>query len=170
MISVIVPTFDRPDGLIRAVESLYQQTLARTGFELIIVDNTPEATASEAIAALRAKCPSAISLITLHEPAAGVANARNTAMSAAGASLVAFLDDDQSAPETWLEALLESYRKFPAAVTFGPVLTRLPSGQRRHQAYFEGFFARDPDLAAGYIEQSYGCGNALIDFSRIPGG
>ena len=58
MISVIVPTFDRPDGLIRAVTSLFQQTLVRDGFDLIIVDNTPDATATDAIAELRAACPS----------------------------------------------------------------------------------------------------------------
>ncbi|MEO1660806.1 MAG: glycosyltransferase family 2 protein [Pseudomonadota bacterium] len=169
MISVVVPTFNRPEGLCRAVESLYRQTLAKAGFDLIIVDNAPNASASAAIAELRQTCPPMINLITLHEPAAGVANARNCAMTAVETDLVAFLDDDQSAPETWLEALLANYRAFPAAATFGPVLTRLPDGQRRHQHYFQDFFAREPDLESGYISSSYGCGNALIDFSRIPG-
>lgn len=170
MISVIVPTFDRPDGLKRAVTSLFQQTWVREGFDLIIVDNTPEATATEAIAELRATCPSGVNLIVLHEPAAGVANARNHAMSAVKTDLIAFLDDDQSAPETWLEALRESYRHLPAAVTFGPVLTELPNHQARHKAYFEAFFARDPGLKRGYIEQTFGIGNALVDFSQVPGG
>ena len=170
MISVVIPTFNRPQGLKLAVESVFAQTLAGSGFELIIVDNTPDATAAEMIANLEAACPTSIRFIALHEPAAGVANARNTAMSAVSSNLVAFLDDDQSAPETWLEKLLENYRAYPAAVTFGPVITRLPDGHRRHQEYFEGFFARDPDLASGYIEASFGCGNALIDFARIDGG
>ena len=170
MISVIVPTFNRPDGLRRAVESLYQQSLVETGFDLIIVDNAPDASASDAIAELRRTCPPTINLVTLHEPAAGVANARNRAMTAVKTDLVAFLDDDQSAPKDWLEALLANYRAYPASATFGPVLTRLPEGQRRHQKYFQDFFAREPDLESGYISSSYGCGNALIDFSRIPGG
>jgi glycosyltransferase involved in cell wall biosynthesis len=170
MISVVVPTFNRPQGLKVAVESVFAQTLTASGFELVIVDNTPDATAAEMIANLEAACPPSIRFIALHEPAAGVANARNTAMSAVSSDLVAFLDDDQSAPENWLEKLLENYRAYPAAVTFGPVITRLPEGHRRHQDYFEGFFARDPDLASGYIEDSFGCGNALIDFARIDGG
>ena len=53
ILSVIVPTFDRPEGLKRAVESLYAQTLASKGFELIIVDNTPTGTAAGVIATLR---------------------------------------------------------------------------------------------------------------------
>ncbi|MEL6724770.1 MAG: glycosyltransferase family A protein [Pseudomonadota bacterium] len=170
MISVVIPTFNRPEGLKRAVMSVFGQSLVPEGFELVIVDNTPEATAAEAIAELRRVCPETITLIALHEPAAGVANARNTAMASVDASLVAFLDDDQSAPDTWLETLLANYRKFPAAVTFGPVETALPKQQKRHQAYFETFFAREPDLSSGFTEDSFGCGNALIDFAQIPGG
>lgn len=170
MISVVVPTFNRPEGLKRAVESLFAQTYVAEGFELVIVDNTPAATATDAIASLRKSCPETIQLIALHEPAAGVANARNKAMAAVGSDLVAFLDDDQSAPSDWLENLLKSYKEYPAAVTFGPVQTALPDGQRRHQAYFQQFFAREPDLQNGYTDESYGCGNALIDFSLVPGG
>ncbi len=170
MISVVIPTFDRPEGLKRAVRSVFSQSLVRKGFELVIVDNTPDATANEAISELRSACPESITFVALHEPAAGVANARNTAMSVVSSGLVAFLDDDQSAPETWLETLLADYKKVPAAVTFGPVQTALPEGQRRHQAYFEQFFAREPGLKSGYIEESFGCGNALIDFAQIPGG
>lgn len=169
MISVVVPTFNRPDGLKRAVTSVFRQTLATEGFDLIIVDNAPDASAAEAIEELRRACPETINFIALHEPAAGVANARNCAMRAVKTDLVAFLDDDQSAPKTWLEALLTSYRQFPAVVTFGPVRTTLPNGQRRHQRYFEDFFAREPGFESGFIEATFGCGNALVDFSKVPG-
>ena len=169
MITVIVPTFNRPEGLKRAVNSVFKQTVAASGFTLIIVDNTPDATAAKAIDELRDVCPETIALLALHEPAAGVANARNFAMSAVKTDLVAFLDDDQSAPHDWLECLLENHRQFPAAVTFGPVHTALPTGHRRHQKYFSDFFARDPGFESGYIDASFGCGNALMDFSKIPG-
>ncbi len=169
MITVIVPTFNRPDGLKRAVISVFKQTVTPSGFALIIVDNTPDATAAEAIEELRAVCPETIDMVALHEPAAGVANARNLAMSAVKTDLVAFLDDDQSAPNDWLERLLDNHRRYPAAVTFGPVQTALPTGHRRHQKYFSDFFARDPGFESGYIDASFGCGNALMDFSKIPG-
>ncbi len=168
-LSVIVPTFNRPDGLIRAVSSLFAQTLSQHGFTIIIVDNTPDASAAAAIETLRKTCPETLSLIALHEPDAGVANARNKAMSAVQTELVAFLDDDQSAPRDWLESLLANHGAFPAAVTFGPVATALPDSQTRHRDYFSNFFARLPGHASGYIQVSYGCGNTLIDFSLIPG-
>lgn len=170
-LTVIVPTFNRPDGVTLAVESLFAQTLtAKGGFTLVIVDNAPDASAAKAVDALRAKCPDAIDFISLHEPNAGVANARNTAMTAVETNLVAFLDDDQSAPETWLENLLRHYAIYPASVTFGPVETRLPDPNVLHREYFEGFFARLPELETGYTDQSFGCGNSLVDFSRIKGG
>lgn len=169
MISVVVPTFNRPAGLKRAVTSVFRQTQTAKGFDLIIVDNAPDGSAASAIADLRRACPNTINLIALHEPAAGVANARNCAMQAVRTDLVAFLDDDQSAPESWLESLLQSYNKYPAAVTFGPVRTVLPTEACRHQSYFEDFFSREPGYESGYTESTFGCGNALIDFSKVPG-
>lgn len=171
MINVIVPTFERPDSLKRAVESLFKQTLAsKTGFQIILVDNTPTATASRVIAELQCKCPNTLKFNCLHEPSPGVANARNAAMKAVTGPLVAFLDDDQSAPPTWLERILAAYEARPAAVTFGPVETKLPDGIKTHRAYFEAFFARAHDTQSGYIDKSFGCGNTLIDFAQIPGG
>lgn len=166
-VTVMVPTFRRPAELARAVESLYQQTLAAQGFAIVIVDNCPDSSAAEMIEQLKVACPPAISLTALFETRAGVATARNTAMTAAKTDLVAFLDDDQTAPKEWLQQLLSNHQRFPASVTFGPVRTELPPDQKRHRAYFEQFFARETGLPSGYIEKPHGIGNALVDFSTL---
>lgn len=169
-VTVVIPTFDRPEGLTKAVASVFEQTLTdRDGFALVIVDNHPDGTGALAIEALRGTCPPTLSFTAVHEPRAGVANARNAAMAKVETDLVAFLDDDMTAPADWLERLLAAHETTPAPVLFGPVLTSLPDNVQRHRAYFEAFFARDPGHPEGYIEESYGCGNALIDFSKIPG-
>ncbi|MEM9939354.1 MAG: glycosyltransferase family 2 protein [Pseudomonadota bacterium] len=166
-LTVVVPTFQRPDRLMRAVRSLFEQTLVARGFALVIVDNCPTASAAEAIRQLRVECPATVKLIALSETKPGVATARNTAMSAVTTDLVAFLDDDQTAPQSWLEHLLQSYERYPASVTFGPVKTALPEGQKRHRAYFSAFFGREPGLQSGYIDTVFGIGNALVDFSTL---
>lgn len=169
-VTVVIPTFNRPEGLIQAVLSVYEQTLAKTdGFALVIVDNHPEATGAAAIETLRAQCPANLQFSVIHEPRAGVANARNAAMASVETDLVAFLDDDMTAPADWLERLLEAHQAHPQPVMFGPVLTVLPEDIKRHRAYFEAFFARDPGHQTGLISKSYGCGNSLMDFSKIPG-
>lgn len=168
-VTVVVPTFNRPESLHRAVESLFWQSARKGGFRVLIVDNSREATARFAYDALDSRAPEAIELTYLHCPEPGVANARNAAMDALATPLAAFLDDDQTAPIHWLEKLLEAHERFGAAVTFGPVLTTLPDGVTRHRAYFENFFARDPGHRDGYIYKPWGCGNALLDTRQIPG-
>lgn len=169
MIDVIVPTFDRPLELKRAIRSLYAQSVGSNGFRIIIVDNTPDANAASAVADLKRSCPSHIELCVLHEPSPGVANARNKAIQHLQYDLIAFLDDDQTAPKDWLSKLIKTHSEYPAAVLFGPVLACLPNDTVENAAYFRRFFSRDPDLSTGFITESFGSGNALIDVTKVPG-
>ncbi len=168
-ISVVIPTFRRPASLARAVRSVYRQARpAGIAVTVVIVDNDPEGSAADVLTTLRAEAPGWIAFIALHEPHAGVANARNAAMAEVTTRLVAFLDDDQSAPPGWLGALLAAHAACPAAVTFGPVVTVLPDRVARHRRYLEAFFARTPAHDSGHIDTWYGCGNALLDLTRAP--
>ena len=166
-LTVVIPTFNRPDSLWRAVESLFTQTIGPEAFSILIVDNAPDASARATWQALRKSAPEALSIAYESEPAAGVANARNRAMAVIENGLVAFLDDDQSAPDTWLEHLVACHQTYPAAVIFGPVLTALPDSVKEHRAYLSTFFARDPGHITGWIEKTYGCGNALLDLEQM---
>lgn len=168
-ITVVIPTYNRPDSLHRAVESLFWQSVRKHGFSVLIADNSADASARLVFDALAAKAPEEIELSYLHVPAPGVANARNAAMDALQTQLVAFLDDDQSAPIHWLEELLATYEGFGAAVTFGPIAVDLPDTTTRHRAYFENFFGREPHHREGFIDKPFGCGNSLLDTAQIPG-
>jgi len=164
-ITVVVPTYKRPDGLSRAVSSLLQQT-GVPDFDILIVDNDPNASAKNAADDLRAQSESN-NIRYIHEPNAGVANARNAAMDNLSTRLVAFLDDDQSVPRNWLHSLLDFHAANPAPVSFGPVVTKLPKSSAKHIDYLKAFFARELDVKSGYIDHFYGCGNALLDLSII---
>lgn len=166
-ICVMIPTFQRLDGLERAVRSVFAQDYARE-FELLVIDNDPSGGARETARKLSANTPSHIKFTYIHEPRAGVSNARNRGIAETEAGLIAFLDDDQSAPSSWLGNLIASYEHFPAAVTFGPVLTVLPENIERHRAYFKDFFARKHNVESGYIDAYFGCGNALLDIDQMP--
>ncbi len=149
------------------MNSIFAQNYAAE-FELILVDNDPGASAAGLMQELSKTRPKHITLTCLHEAEAGVANARNCAMDRVTTRLVAFLDDDQSAPTGWLTALLANHAEFPAAVTFGPVETALPETVTQHRAYFSDFFARTLEVSSGFIETYFGCGNALFDLSKLP--
>lgn len=168
VLTIVIPTYNRPDSLRRAVESLFWQGAARSGFRLIVADNSVDATARLTFDTLAEQAPDTISLTYLHVPEAGVANARNAAMKKLETPLIAFLDDDQAAPTHWIEELLAAYKTFGAAVTFGPVQTVLPDDITKHRAYYENFFAREPNISPGYIDKPFGCGNCLIDARQVP--
>lgn len=88
MISVIIPTFNRPGPLHRALRSLTRQEF--TDFEVIVVDDGGTLPARPVVDSWRTALP--IRLIErAHD---GVSAARNTGLAAATGEFVAFLDDD----------------------------------------------------------------------------
>lgn len=159
-VSIIIPTFRRPGRAVDAARSALAQA---EDFEVVLVDNDP---AGSALAPLRAISDPRI--VVIHEPRAGVANARNAGLRAARGELIAFLDDDELAPETWLAELLRVQAAHRADVVFGPVRTRLATPPRDHHDYFDAFFARDPGHAEGPISTFYGCGCSLIRRAALP--
>jgi len=165
-ISLVILTQRRPEQLARAAKSaLAQAGLGELRYELVVVDNDARPSAQGLIARLATKTKVPVRYV--HEPRAGVANARNAATAAARAPLIAFLDDDEEAPPTWLAALLAALETYQADVVFGPVRGRAPDGAA-HQAYLEWFFSRHGPGEAGPIDAPYGCGNSLIRRAALP--
>lgn len=95
LVSVILPTFDRPAYLAAAIESVLAQSVGR--HELLVVDNgTLDATAGVvARYGERARY--------LRMPTRGIAHARNAGVAAASGDFLAFLDDD----DLWLPGKTE---------------------------------------------------------------
>ncbi|MGY6629324.1 MAG: glycosyltransferase family 2 protein [Oceanicaulis sp.] len=161
-IAVLVPTFRRPDSLERALRSLFQQ--ARTPDEIIVSDNDPAGSARAPVEALQADAP--CPLIYVHAPAPGVSNARNAGFAAASAPRIAQLDDDESAPPHWLEALEAVHETSGAGITFGPVQALADGAGPVLSAWLTRLYSRAPGHAEGLIAKPYGCGNSLIDRRR----
>lgn len=162
VVSIIIPTFRRPDRAVDAARSALAQVCGAP-FEVVLVDNDP---AGSALEPLRSLNDARVKII--HEPRAGVANARNAGLRAAQGGVIAFLDDDELAPSHWLAELVRVQTAYEADIVFGPVRTKLASKPRDHEAYFENFFARDPDHAEGLIDVFYGCGCSLIRRAALP--
>lgn len=92
LVSVVLPTYDRPAFLRSAVESVAAQTY--TNVELIVVDDDSPTPAAEAID--EDLLGSSITLRVLRgEGNRGVNAARNEGIRAAGGEYIAFLDDDR---------------------------------------------------------------------------
>ena len=165
-VSVIVPTFRRPASLRRAVESLFAQTHA--DFELVVVDNDPAGSALASCAEFAARAPMPFQFS--HAPDPGVSHARNAALQLATGALIAFLDDDESAPPHWLAALLAAQSRFEADVVWGPVRARLEAPDIAHARYFENLYNRAGPVTSQPITRFHGAGNSLIVRDRLLAG
>ena len=160
-VSIILPTFRRPQGLQTALESLVGQSACGLALEIIVADNDPAGSARTYVENFTAS--SDVTIHYLHIPQPGVSNARNGALKAAQGRYLAFLDDDQEAGENWLETLLRIAKKYKAGLAFVPTIARI-AGKSRYNDYYERFFSRfGPDLQEGVIDEFYGCGNSLLD-------
>ena len=96
-VSVIIPVFNRPQSVRRAIESVLAQTCQ--DFEIIVVDDASTDATATVVAAFT---DPRIRLIR-HERNRGGSAARNTGIQASSAPYVAFLDSD----DEWLPNKLE---------------------------------------------------------------
>ena len=168
-VAVIVPTLRRPDSLERALRSLFAQTrVADRLCEIVIADNDPEGSARDRVDALRAHSP--WRLVYIHVPTPGVATARNAALAATDASLIAFLDDDEAAAPDWLARILAAHEASGADVTFSPIHGRAEGAPGWLKPYLERFFGREGPAKSGLIDHAYGCGASLMTrATALPG-
>ena len=97
LVSVVIPTLDRPKLLLRAIDSVLRQTYEK--IEVIVVVDRPD---PDTISAVRAVNDPRLQLIVNPQPSTA-AGARNAGADHARGEWIAFLDDD----DEWLPSKLE---------------------------------------------------------------
>lgn len=104
-ISVIVPTY-RPQGYLwECLDSVYNQTFAKSDYELVLVLNgCDEPFYSQIKDWLGKHCDLQVQFFQTDE--GGVSNARNIALDNAKGEYITFIDDDDYISNTYLETLL----------------------------------------------------------------
>jgi len=157
-VAVLIPTLGRPDSLRRALASVMAQSRKDLISQIIVVDNAHDQSARPVVEGFNAG--PAILYVAASPP--GVATARNAGLAATRAPYIAFLDDDEEAPQTWLETLFDVHRRYGADVTFGPVSGLAPGAASWKRAYLERFFSRTGPACSGLTSAVYGCGNSLM--------
>lgn len=108
LISIIIPTHNRPDLLEEALESIANQSI--NSWEVIIVDDASSPPTDQDY--IQKKYSSNVNVLR-HTRSKGGALAKNTGIEAAQGKYIAFLDDDDIYAPTYLEsaiAILESNR------------------------------------------------------------
>jgi glycosyltransferase involved in cell wall biosynthesis len=101
-LSVVIPTCKRPDLLCRCLEAVFAQTLDRSAYEVIVVDDGHSADTLAIVDAFRMR-PGPVVRFVRPRHGRGPAVARNAGWRAAYAKVIAFTDDDTVPAPDWLE-------------------------------------------------------------------
>ena len=175
-ISVVIPTRNRRDMLLEALDALGNQTLGPGRYEVLpVVDGSADGT----IDALRDTTAPYL-LRPIIQPPRGRAAACNAGILASQAPIVVFLDDDMLPSASFLQAHLEAHRRGRRLGVMGPVpivsvsernaaaryvaknferhLARLAAGAPIgfRELYTGNFSARAADLrAAGLFDEAF---------------
>jgi succinoglycan biosynthesis protein ExoM len=155
-VSVLIPTFRRPESFIRAARSVFRQGV--DNIELVAVDNSPEGSALDAFRAMDSEAP--FPFRWAHAPKPGVAQARNVALTLARGRYIAWLDDDEEASPGWLASLLAVREETGAQSVFGPVRAQAPANATNAD-FFENLYSRRGPHQSGICGRAFGIGNSL---------
>ena len=117
-VTVVVPTYDRPEFLREALESVRRQTFR--DFECVVADDGSRPLAAEVVEPLAASDPRFRCIALPHSGWHG--RVRNEALHASSSPLVAFLDDDDLwLPESLAERVKALEQESETALVFGQV-------------------------------------------------
>lgn len=136
-LSVLIPTLNRRELLVRKFASLNEQTLSDTDFEVIVCDDGSTDGTRKWLAEVR---PSFRVRVLTPAEKLGAARARNLcAENATGEVLLLSDDDCLLAPEALAEHLA-AHRRFSKSVIIGRLTLPTPLRQGKHREPFEKVF------------------------------
>ena len=117
-ISVIIPTYNRPQTLLQVMHSLQKQTLP--DFEILVVDNAADSAIERMVAEFNETAKVPVRYVA--EPRLGLHNARHAAAHVANGDILVFTDDDATFDPGWLHAYATAFGEHPEmAAAGGPV-------------------------------------------------
>jgi len=140
--SVVICTYNRERFLTGTLESVAAQTLARTDFELLVVDNASTDRTAEICAAFASAHPT-LDMRYVMEGSQGLSFARNRGIAESKGELIVFIDDDVFLDAEYLSRIDAHYAADEALMASGT----------RVRVHYEG---RRPVWMSRYLEPLVG--------------
>ncbi len=107
-ISVVVPTYNRREGVLRCLRGAFVACKGVKDVSLHVVDDGSEDGTLQALENLKSERPKNVRLHLHQQDHGGAGAARNTGFRASDTDLVVFLDDDCVPEPGWIQALLDA--------------------------------------------------------------
>ena len=120
-LSLIIPTHNRSERLIAALESVIRQDLPAADWECVVVSNNSTDDTVARFGDFAARYPG-LNLRLVTEDGPGVSYARNRGIAETSAPLLVFIDDDERINPGFLRAYADFFDAHPDAVVAGVLI------------------------------------------------
>jgi len=167
IVLIAIPTFRRSARLKSILPHIEATLRTVHTVNILIVDNNTIPVEQKFVQKFAKTSKYPVSYV--HEPKAGVSNARNAALDfAANESnaprFLAFLDDDMEITPPWIDSLVSVSLKYNAGLVFGPLTAKFKDAADPRNPYLASFYTRSVrQAAAGISNEAFGTGGCLID-------
>jgi GT2 family glycosyltransferase len=120
--SIVIPTYNRPDRLVKCLTAIAQLEYPRDRFEVVVVDDGSH----PPIQPTAAPFQESLNLTLIQQANAGPATARNVGAAQAQGKYLVFTDDDCAPLPDWLQVLEAHFTNNPDSIVGGRALNALP--------------------------------------------
>lgn len=168
-ITAVIPTRNRPDDLMNAVLSVFEQK--RAPDEFLIIDQSPADESKVRVRTLAQKFPN-VNLVYLHDTSiTGLVHAKKIASEKAMGDIVCFLEDDIVLEAEYFQQIEKGFVDVPQMVGCSGIITN-PFSQPPAYNFIFHFFHRGifRDKRLMIYGQYNGIGHDLIVSDKISGG
>lgn len=164
-VTIVIPTFKRPDDLARLLSSIQEDLGTRTDVSIVVADNDAARSAEATVERFQAEMAQPVEYRVA--PIPGVSNARNAGMDGLTSRYVLFLDDDMEVVAPYLDPLLETAQTLGTALTFAPAIASLPDGTEEMAEWLTPLFSRVFEGETRVVTETLGTGGCLVDLEGI---
>lgn len=145
-LSIIVPTYRRPERLAECLESLAALDYPRDRFEVVVVDDGSENPAQAIVDGFRDR----LTTTFVRQQNQGPAAARNKGAKVAKGPILVFTDDDCRPDPTWLKEIVSACAGCEGAAIGGAIVNGLP----------DNVFSAASQVLVTYLYAHYEVGHA----------
>jgi glycosyltransferase involved in cell wall biosynthesis len=149
-ISIVIPTFNRPERLAYCLQSCSRLDYPADRFEVIVVDDGGVAPLDD----VANQFHGVLTLRLLRQENAGPATARNTGARAAKGEFIIFTDDDCVPAPDWLEVLATRFKASPDCAIAGETSNALT----------QNLYSTASQLLISYVIAYYGNASGRVRF------
>lgn len=123
-VDICICTYRR-EHLADTLQTVFAQNLPpELSVRVIVADNDKEPSAKALVEGLAGEAPFPVTYV--HAPERNISIARNACLDHADGDWLAFIDDDETAPQDWIATLWQTARDEGLDVVFGPVIANYP--------------------------------------------